>query len=121
MSSRMSRRMFLQVAGTTTVGLLAAACAAPAASTGGASSGAAEKTNLVFSSYTWSGYEAAMNQVIDMWEAKNPDAMVEGQFAPQDEYWTKVQTQVAAGTSPDTGISDYGRTVSYAKSGTLLA
>jgi len=111
--------MFLQVAGTTTVGLLAAACVAPAASTGGAASGAAETTTLIFSSYTWSGYEASINQVIDSWKAQNPGVEVEGQFAA-DDYWTKLQTQMASGVTPDVGISDYGRTVSYAKTGTLL-
>jgi multiple sugar transport system substrate-binding protein len=74
---------------------------------------------LIFSSYTWSGYEASINQVIDKWKEKNPGVEVEGQFAA-DDYWTKLQTQMASGVTPDVGISDYGRTVSYAKTGTLL-
>ncbi len=120
MSSGISRRMFLQVAGTSAVGLLAAACipaTAPAGSS--ATSVTAETANLVFSSYTWSGYEASMNEVIDMWKERTPGVEVEGQFVAED-YWTKLQTQIAAGTSPDVGIADYGRTVSYAKTGTLL-
>jgi len=122
MSSGMSRRQFLQIAGVSTVGILAAACTAPAASTGSSSasaSGSGESKKIIFSSYTWSGYEASINKVIDEWKAKNPGVEVEGQFAA-DDYWTKLQTQMASGVTPDVGISDYGRTVSYAKTGTLL-
>lgn len=120
MSSGISRRTFLQVTGTSMVGLLAAACMPATAPTGeGADSGAAETTTLIFSSYTWSGYEASINQVIDSWKETTPGVEVEGQFAAED-YWTKLQTQMAAGTTPDVGIADYGRTVSYAKTGTLL-
>ena len=39
----------------------------------------------------------AMQQVIDLWKAENPNVEVEGQFIAED-YDTKVQTQVAAGT-----------------------
>jgi multiple sugar transport system substrate-binding protein len=120
MSSGMSRRRFLQVTGTSVVGLWAAACVPATAPSGtAAESGAAEGSTLVFSSYTWSGYEASINQVIDLWEEQNPEVTVEGQFAAED-YWTKLQTQMASGVTPDVGISDYGRTVSYAKTGTLL-
>ena len=85
MSSGISRRMFLQVAGTSAVGLLAAACmpaTAPAGSS--ATSGTAETANLVFSSYTWSGYEASMNEVLDMWKERTPGVEVEGQFVAED-------------------------------------
>jgi multiple sugar transport system substrate-binding protein len=119
MSSGMSRRKFLQVAGTSAAGLLAAACVAPTPGGGAAESGAAEATTLVFSSYTWSGYEAAMTEVINLWKEENAGIEVEGQFAAED-YWTKLQTQMASGVTPDVGIADYGRTVSYAKTGTLL-
>jgi multiple sugar transport system substrate-binding protein len=119
MSSGISRRRFLQMAGTSTVGLLVAACVAPSAPGGTAESGTAETQSLIFSSYTWSGYEAAMTEVINQWKTENPNVEVEGQFVAED-YWTKLQTQMASGVTPDVGIADYGRTVSYAKTGTLL-
>jgi multiple sugar transport system substrate-binding protein len=93
---------------------------AAAPSGGAAESGSAEASTLVFSSYTWSGYEASMNQVIDMWLEDKPDVEVERQFTATD-YWTKIQTQVASGTALDVGIADYGRALSYAKNGVLLA
>lgn len=120
MSRGMSRRKFLQMAGTSAVGLLAVACVAPSSGGGTAEGGNAEATTMVFSSYTWSGYESAMTDVINLWKEENPGVEVEGQFAA-DDYWTKLQTQMASGVTPDAGIADYGRTVSYAKTGTLLA
>ena len=63
---------------------------------------------LIFSSYSWSGYEEALNQVIDTWIQTQTDGNVEveRQYAPWDDYWGKLQTQVAAGTPPDLGIAD---------------
>lgn len=84
MSNGMSRRRFLQVAGTSALGVMAAACVAPTSGGGAAESGAAETTTIVFSSYTWSGYEASINQVIDVWKEQNSGVEVEGQFAAED-------------------------------------
>jgi multiple sugar transport system substrate-binding protein len=81
-----------------------------------------ESSKLIFSSYSWSGYEAAMNQVIDNWIEDYTEGMVEveRQYAPWDDYWGKLQTQIAAGTPPDLGIADYSRVVSYAKNNVIL-
>ena len=62
-----------------------------------------------------------MRSVIDEWAKANPNVEVERAVCPEDDYWTKVQTQVASGTPPDVGIADYGRLVSYAKNGMLLS
>lgn len=122
MSDSMTRRTFLQIAGAGMAGALLAACAPAASPSGDTSAGdapAAATKNLVFSSYTWSGYEAAMRDVITGWNAEHPDVAVEQQYIAED-YWTKVQTQVAGGLSPDVGIADYGRMIVYAKDGVLL-
>jgi multiple sugar transport system substrate-binding protein len=129
MKEYVSRRTFLKLTATGAAGALLAACAPktpeatqPAEPAGGEvapTPAPAEKKKLVFSSYTWSGYEAAMQGVIDDFVAANSDVEVEGQFVPED-YWTKLQTQVAGGTPPDVGISDYARVVSYAKTGVLM-
>ena len=132
MSLKLSRRDFLKTSSLLASGTALAACApaatqAPAQPAAAATeppkatAPAAGKKKLVFNSYTWSGYEAAMRQVIDDWAKTKNDVEFEGQFVPQDDYWTKVQTQVASGTPPDAGIADYGRLVSYAKNGTLLS
>ena len=129
MSSRFSRRDFLMMAGAGTAAAVLAACAPaapkateemkeePAATDAPA---AAEPAKIVFSSYTWSGYEAAMQDIIASFMDENPGIEVEGQFVP-DDYWTKVQTQIAGGTAPDVGIADYGHIVQYAKTGVLLS
>ena len=137
MSAHLTRRAFLHTAGAGAGALLLAACQPPAAPTAATeptkapepaaaeptavppTAAPAVKKHIIFSSYTWSGYEAAMRSIIDAWAAEHPDVEVEGQFVP-DDYWTKVQTQVAGGTPPDVGIADYGRLLVYAKNGTLL-
>ena len=99
---------------TSGAGALLAACApaqSPTQATGAtqapqANPPAAGKKKLVFNSYTWSGYEAAMRSVIADWSKLHPDVEFEGQFVPQDDYWTKVQTMVASGTPPDAGEID---------------
>lgn len=124
MTEQLTRRGFLKVAGISLAGAALAACA-PAAPAGAPAEEAAPekaaegKKKLVFSSYTWSGYEAAMRSVIEAWNQEHPDVVVDGQYIPED-YWTKLQTQVAGGTPPDVGIADYGRMLPYAKSGILL-
>jgi multiple sugar transport system substrate-binding protein len=134
MNEQFTRRTFLKLAGVGAAGALLAACAPKAPGTAqpaestkaegevAATPAPAETKKLVFSSYTWSSFEAAMGSVIDDFVAANPDIEVERQFVPQTEdYWAKIQTQVAGGTPPDVGMSDYGHLVSYAKSGILLS
>jgi multiple sugar transport system substrate-binding protein len=129
MSAITSRRNFLKASALVTGGAMLVGCApaAPATEQPSAETEATQapapaegKTKLVFNSYTWSGYEDAMRQVIDGWTKLHPEVELEAQFVPQDDYWTKIQTMVASGTPPDSGIADYGRLVSYAKNGTLL-
>jgi len=123
MSTQLSRRTLLKLAGTGAMGAFLAACTATTAPAGSSEAGAAPTgatQTLIFSSYTWSGYEAAMKSVIEAWNLDHADVTVEGQFFPED-YWTKLQTQIAGGTPPDVGIADYGRLLTYAKSGILLA
>jgi multiple sugar transport system substrate-binding protein len=124
MDNQINRRNFLKLAAVGASGAVLAACApsAPSAGPTDVATGAPAKPagKIVFSSYTWSGYEASMNQVIEQWRADKPDTVVETMYAGWDDYWQKLTTLVAAGTPPDIGIGDYGRVVSYAKSGILL-
>jgi multiple sugar transport system substrate-binding protein len=122
MTTQLSRRAFLKLSATGAAGALLAACTATTVPGGASEAGSApagDTQRLIFSSYTWSGYEAAMKSVIEAWNQEHPEIEVEGQFFPED-YWTKLQTQVAGGTPPDLGIADYGRLLTYAKSGILL-
>lgn len=129
MSKKWSRRDFLKTSALLSAGAVLAACG-PAA-TSQPPTGATEaptsappataKKKIVFSTYVWSNFEAAMTEILNGFVAANPDVAYEPQFVPQTiDYWAKIQTQVASGTPPDCGMSDYGRLVSYAKNGTLL-
>ena len=120
----MSRRTLLKLTGASAAaGMVLAACGpVPGQSTqgdGADDAPPAETSTLVFSSYTWSGYEESMNQIIELWKAANPGVEVETMYAGWDDYWTKLTTLIAAGTPPDVGIGDYGRLVTYAKSDVL--
>lgn len=72
-----------------------------------------------YSAFT--GSEKFYKLLFSLWEEEHPGSKVEAEYAGGDVYWTRIQTQVAAGTTPDVGVADYGRTVSYAKDGILLA
>jgi multiple sugar transport system substrate-binding protein len=122
MTKKLSRRDFLKL-GAAASGVAALGVGAPTVGPGmAAPAAAAGAKKLVFSSYTWSGYDVAINKVIDAWIATQPagSVEVERQFGDGASYWDKLQTQIAAGTPPDLGIADYGRLISYAKNGTLL-
>ena len=130
MANKISRRDFLKFGMMASGAAALAACSpavkstlAPAAAATSVPAAAITK-KLVFGSYSWSGYEAALNKIIDAWietqKTKGVNVEVERQYGTWDEYWGKLQTQVAAGTPPDIGIADYGRIVSYAKDGVIL-
>jgi multiple sugar transport system substrate-binding protein len=130
MAKKWSRRDFLKTSALFSTGVLLAACAPavqpqqPAAATAvpqATNPPAASKKKIVFSTYVWSGFEAAMKGILDSWVAETPNVEYEGQFVPQSiDYWAKVQTQVASGTPPDCGMGGMDRVVSWAKNGTLM-
>ncbi|MBM7832095.1 multiple sugar transport system substrate-binding protein [Agromyces cerinus] len=45
--------------------------------------------------------EPALREVADEFEAQNPNVDVEITVIPSKDYWTKIQTQMSAGTGPD--------------------
>src|SRR3954453_7683471 len=96
--SPVSRRTFLRSLGLTAGATLLAACGgAPSAATSGTSAApppAESAKQLRFSSYTWSGYEQAMKQVLDMWKKENQGVDIQTEFVG-DSYYTKLQTEIA--------------------------
>ena len=61
-----------------------------------------------------------MKGMFKSWEDQNPGVTVQGEFSGWEEYWTKVQTLVAAGSAPDVGIASCVYPVTYAKQGAVL-
>ncbi|MCB0121642.1 MAG: extracellular solute-binding protein [Caldilineaceae bacterium] len=102
---KLSRRQFLQIAGTSaTAALVLAACPAPAPQAGGESSGgAAPSTEGAVVTVTAFG-EADKNAfaaVADAYMEQNPDLTIETNFLPNDEsYYATLQTQYAGGSNP---------------------
>lgn len=61
-----------------------------------------------------------LKALIQIFEKKHPNIQISFQTAPYSDYFTKLQTQVAAGQAPDTFELDYGTFFGYATSGVLL-
>ncbi len=117
--------------------LLAVACtgggsatSAPPASTPAATSAPSESANpstsaepVTLTYFTFSAapdHLADLDSIIAAFEDQNPNITIEVQTAAYADYFTKLQTQVAGGTAPDTFELNYENFVTYASAGTLL-
>ena len=113
------------------VALSAAACSSgksstspPATATGSASvasSAPAQKATISY--FTFSAapdHLNDLNKIVQAFEAANPNITVKVQTAAYKDYFTKLSTELAAGTAPDTFEVDYQDFVTYASSGSLL-
>lgn len=117
----MSRRKFLVLAGGFAGTTALAACAAPAASTAGV--GAAPAKQAVELRLTFWGDLADMptwNWGLNEFKKQHGDIGIKWENTPWTEYWTKLQTEVAGGTTPDVVgmVSMYSQ--QYIRQGTLL-
>ncbi|MBV7335452.1 sugar ABC transporter substrate-binding protein [Chloroflexi bacterium TSY] len=119
MTQQMSRRTFLTLtAGVLGATALAACEAAPQASGGGGAAQEAVELRLTFwgdlaDMPTWNwGLEEFANQ--------QPEIGIQWENTPWGEYWTKLQTEMAGGTSPDIVgmVSMFSQ--QYIRQGTLL-
>lgn len=82
---------------------------------------AAEKVTLTY--FTFSAapdHLADLDAIVQAFQQKNPNISIEVQTAAYADYFTKLQTQVASGSAPDTFELNYENSVSYANSGALL-
>ncbi|MBB6729523.1 ABC transporter substrate-binding protein [Cohnella zeiphila] len=59
------------------------------------------------------------NKAIELFEQKNPNIKVTGEFGPNDGYFDKLNTQLASGTAPDIFFLG-GNVTDYASKGVLL-
>ncbi|WP_434059226.1 ABC transporter substrate-binding protein [Gracilibacillus phocaeensis] len=64
-------------------------------------------------------YEEELDQIIEAFEEENPDITVDKELAAYDDYFTKLQTQIAGGNAPDVFELNYENFVQYASRGTL--
>lgn len=96
-----------------------AASSAPSATSAPATPAAPVKlTYLTFSAAP--DHLKDLDAIVQAFEQKNPNISIEVQTAAYTDYFTKLQTQVAGGSAPDTYELNYENFVSYASSGSLL-
>lgn len=112
-----SRRSYLRLSAAVAASVLAVSgCAAPGAP-------GADETGPVTIRFTWWGGDArqkATQQVIDAFEAENPNITVVGEYSDWNGYWDKLATQVAANDAPDIIQMDEKYVREYGDRGALL-
>jgi multiple sugar transport system substrate-binding protein len=103
--------------------LSAAASALAMTGCGTGSNPAAEETGPVTIRFTWWGGDArqkATQQVIDAFNAENPNITVVGEYSDWTGYWDKLATQVAANDAPDVIQMDEKYVREYGDRGAIL-
>jgi multiple sugar transport system substrate-binding protein len=95
--------------------LLATACSS---SGGGSSSGVTTISYFTFSAAP--SHLTDLAKIVQAFEKANPGIKVDVSSADYADYFTKLSTEIAAGTAPDTFELDYQDFVNYAASGALL-
>ena len=64
-------------------------------------------------------YLDELDQMIDVFEAQNPDVKIEVESAPFSDYFTLLQTQIAGGDAPDAFELNFENFVAFASKGVL--
>lgn len=80
---------------------------------------AAQTTVNYYSFTTDQGHTDELEALIEAFEAQHPDIQIEYTTAPFDNYFTKLQTDFAAGNPPDVFELNYENFVTFASRGTL--
>jgi multiple sugar transport system substrate-binding protein len=99
---------------------LAAAVAVAAVAALAAQARPAAKVKITY--FTFSAapdHTKTLDALISIFEKQNPNIEVSYTTAPYNDYFTKLATQIAGGTAPDTFELDYGSYLGYASSGAL--
>lgn len=112
MSIRSAARL---AAGAAALALLASACG----SSGTGSSGVTTIRYFTFSAAP--SHLGDLAKIVKAFEKANPNIKVQVSSADYADYFTKLSTEIAAGTAPDTFELDYQDFVNYASSGSLLS
>ncbi len=61
--------------------------------------------------------EDTLKEIISMFEEKNPNIKVNYEITPYDDYFTKLQTNIAGGNAPDVFELNYENSVTYYENG----
>jgi multiple sugar transport system substrate-binding protein len=121
---RITRRRFLAVTGglfgVSALAACAPAAAPQAAQTGGEAAPAAEAVELRLTFWGDLADMPTWNWGLDQFKEQHPEIGIKWENTPWGEYWTKLQTEVAGGATPDVVgmVSMYSQ--QYIRQGTLL-
>ncbi len=131
-----SKRITLLLSLLTVVAVLLAACPAPAAPAGeapaqtGAQTGAEQPAaeapsegpiEIEYWQYNFAARVDAMNQLIELFEAENPDIkVIHNADIPYDDFRDKIAASVPAGVGPDVVTLFYGWQVAWIDAGYLV-
>jgi multiple sugar transport system substrate-binding protein len=122
----MKRPQWRLAALLTATTLVVAACQAasptpsPAGSPGPPDDGGEPVTITYFTFSAAPDHLEDLDAIIQAFQSENPNVTVEVQTATFDEYFTRLQTQIAGGTAPDTFEINYENFVAYSAAGSLL-
>lgn len=104
---------------TTTVATLAAISLTGCSSSGG-DAGDGDAVTITYSNFIANGgNEENLQRIVDAFEAENPDITVEVTTSAYADYFTKLQTDLAAGTAADVFDVDAGSFANIQASGAL--
>ena len=94
----------------------------PTASSGGATSSAAEPVTITYSNFISNGgNEDNMAAIVSAFEAENPTITVDVTTMPYADYFTALQTDLAAGTTADVFDIEYATYPTYQSAGAFAA
>lgn len=113
---RRTRTTTALASGLLGLSLVAAAC--------GGGGDAAEGDGNVQLEFLWWGSDtrhAYTQELIDLYEERNPGVTIEGSFTGWDGYWDRLATSVAGGETPDVLQMESRYVGEYASRGSLLA
>jgi multiple sugar transport system substrate-binding protein len=112
----------------TTLAMAACTAASPSPSPAGESPGetatetdAAEPVTITY--FTFSAapdHLEDLDSIVQAFQDEHPNVTIDVQTASFDEYFTRLQTQIAGGTAPDTFEINYENFVAYSEAGSLL-
>src|SRR5262245_38759882 len=102
-------------------GCTAVAPAAAPAGEAAAESSADEAVTIRLRTYTLGdAINTAMQELVDQFEAENPNIQVELELPPGDQYWDKLQTEYAGGNAPDITVNQMDWVIPGAERGMFL-
>ncbi|HCJ4852885.1 TPA: extracellular solute-binding protein, partial [Listeria innocua] len=84
---------------------------------GGSSSG--DKTEITYYQFSAPADGKALDKMVKEFEKQNPDIKVNVQTIAFNDYFTKLQTQIAGGDAPDAFELNYETFMQYAEKGVL--